>query len=88
MEKIPVWPTKSMLSHTGAAAGAIDAVIAAKAIAESRIGPAKNCDNKASDCRLNISGQGSEKTIGNAMCCSYTFGGQTAAIVIKKVNSI
>ena len=32
--KIPVWPTKSMVSNTGAGAGALDVIAAAKAIDE------------------------------------------------------
>ena len=81
-----VWPTKSMLSNTGAASGALDVVVAAKAVDEGKIGAAKNCDNKAPGCRLNIAKQILEKNIGYALCCSYTFGGQTSALVLKKVN--
>ena len=86
VEKIAVWPTKSMISNTGAAGGALDVVTAAKAISESKIGAAKNCDRKADGCKLNITRQMQEKTIRYALCCSYTFGGQTAAIVLKNVN--
>lgn len=85
-EKVAVWPTKSMLSNTGAASGALDVIAAAKAMNEGKVGAAKNCDNKAAGCRLNITSEVQEKNIRYALCCSYTFGGQTAALVLKKVN--
>jgi len=85
-EKVAVWPTKSMLSNTGAASGALDVIAAAKAMNEGKVGAAKNCDNKAAGCRLNITSEVQEKNIRYALCCSYTFGGQTAALVLKNVN--
>jgi 3-oxoacyl-[acyl-carrier-protein] synthase II len=85
-EKVAVWPTKSMLSNTGAASGALDVIAAAKAMNEGKVGAAKNCDNKAVGCRLNITSEVQEKNIRYALCCSYTFGGQTAALVLKNVN--
>ena len=84
---VAVWPTKSMLSNTGAASGALDLIAAAKAVDEGKIGAAKNCDTKVPGCELNISKQVVEKNIRYALCCSYTFGGQTAAVVLKKVGT-
>ena len=84
-EEVAVWPTKSMLSNTGAASGALDVIAAAMAMDEGKIGPAKNCDNMAPGCRLNITNKAQEKDIRYTLCCSYTFGGQTAALVLKKV---
>ncbi len=84
--KVPVWPTKSMLSNTGAASGALDVIAAARAISEERIPAAKNCDKKAAGCNLNIVNQPVDKRIRYALCCTYTFGGQTAAVVLKNIN--
>ncbi len=84
--KTPIWPTKSMLSNTGAASGALDVIAAVCAINDGRIPAAKNCDKKAEGCNLNISNQPREKEIRYALSCSYTYGGQTAAIVLKKMN--
>ena len=81
--KTAVWPTKSMLSNTGAASGAIDLVAAVCAMANGRIPAAKNCDRKADGCNLNIVKQPQETDIRYALCCSYTYGGQTAAVVLK-----
>ncbi len=84
--KIAVWPTKSMLSNTGAACGALDVIAAVRAISESRIPAAKNCDRIADGCDLNIVRQPQSRKIRYALCCSYTFGGQTAALVLKNVD--
>lgn len=83
---IPVWPTKSMLSNTGAAAGAIDLIAAIYAMKNNKIPAAKNCDKKAEGCSLNIVTKPIEKKITYALCCSYTYGGQTAAVIIKNVE--
>lgn len=87
-ENVAVWPTKSMLSNTGAASGALDLIAAVMAIGEGKIGAAKNFDNKAPGCRLNIAKQILEKNIRYALCCSYTFGGQTAAVVLKSFDGL
>ena len=84
--EIPVWPTKSMLTNTGAAAGALDVIAAACAIKNQRIPASKNCDNIANGCDLNIVRKKLEKEINYALSCSYTYGGHTAAVVLKKTE--
>jgi len=84
--KTAVWPTKSMLSNTGAASGALDVIAAVCAVTDGKIPAAKNCDKKADGCNLNIANQPQEKRIRYALSCSYTYGGQTAAIVLKQLN--
>ncbi|MHC5101372.1 MAG: beta-ketoacyl-[acyl-carrier-protein] synthase family protein [Planctomycetota bacterium] len=84
LESIHVWPVKSMVSHTGAAAGAIDAIAAIGAITHQKIGPVKNFASAAAGCELNIATEPVEKEINYTLCCGYSFGGQTAALVIKK----
>ena len=79
-----VWPIKSMVTHTGAAAGALDLIAAVQAVSRQMIGGSKNHDNPADGCELNISEKSMPKTINYALCCGYSFGGQTAAIVVKK----
>jgi len=80
---IAVLPTKSMLSNTGAAAGALDVIAAVCAMRDGRIPAAKNCERLADGCNLNIVRQPRQADIRYALCCSYTYGGQTAAVVIK-----
>ena len=84
--EIPVWPTKSMLSNTGAASGAVDVIAAVCAMADGKIPAAKNCNRRADGCNLNIANMMQEKDIRYALSCSYTYGGQTAAIVLKRLN--
>ncbi len=80
----PVWPTKSMLSNTGAASGALDVIAAACVITEGKIPAAKNCNRKTDGCNLNIIKQAKETNINYVLSCSYTYGGQTAAVVLKQ----
>jgi 3-oxoacyl-[acyl-carrier-protein] synthase II len=82
--EIPVWPTKSMLSNTGAASGAVDVIAAVCAMSDGKIPAAKNCKRKADGCDLNIANKLQEKKIRYALSCSYTYGGQTAALVLKQ----
>ncbi|MFA5422973.1 MAG: beta-ketoacyl-[acyl-carrier-protein] synthase family protein [Phycisphaerae bacterium] len=84
VKDVPVLPTKSMLSNTGAAAGAVDIVAAVCAMREGKIPAAKNCDSLVKGCNLNIVREQIEKEIKYALCCSYTYGGQVAAIILKK----
>ena len=86
VQAVPVWPTKSMISATGAASGGIDVITAVKAMNEGRIGAAKNCEKKSPGCKLNITEEIIETEITHALCSGFTFGGQTAAIVLKKAN--
>jgi 3-oxoacyl-[acyl-carrier-protein] synthase II len=86
VKNIPAWPTKSMLSNNAAAAGSLDIIAACLAMAEGTIPAAKNCDKKAAGCSLNISTQPQKKNINYVLVCGYTFGGQTAAIILKKIN--
>ncbi|KPK43816.1 MAG: hypothetical protein AMJ65_04715 [Phycisphaerae bacterium SG8_4] len=80
---IAVWPTKSMLSNTGAACGAVDIVAAVCAMKEGKIPAAVNCSRKADGCSLNIASESRDTRIRYALSCSYTYGGQTAAVVLK-----
>jgi len=81
--KKAVWPTKSMLSNTGAASGAIDVIATVCAMNENKIPAAKNCNEKTEGCNLNIIKESMKMKVSYALSCSYTFGGQTAAVVLK-----
>lgn len=83
IRRIPAWPIKSMLSTTGAAAGALDVIAAVRAMNDRLIPPARNFTSPADGCNLNISTERRDGTIRHALCCSHTFGGQTAAVVLK-----
>jgi 3-oxoacyl-[acyl-carrier-protein] synthase II len=83
-DSIPVFPTKSMTSNTGAAAGAVDIIAACCAIKDGIIPAAKNCEKINKDCKLNIAKEQIKKNINYVLCTSYTYGGQTAAVILKK----
>jgi 3-oxoacyl-[acyl-carrier-protein] synthase II len=83
VRRVPVWPTKSMLSTTGAACGALDLIAAVRAIAESIVPAARNFEKPAQGCELNVATQTRRCRIRHALCCGYTHGGQTAALVVR-----
>lgn len=84
VQNVPAWPTKSMLANNGAASGALDCIAACRAMAENVIPASKNCEKKTAGCNLNISMKAQKKNIKYALICGYTFGGQTAAVILKK----
>ncbi len=86
IDRVPVWPTKSMLSTTGAASGALDAIAAVLAITTGTIPAARNFEKAADGCRLRIATESVRRSIEHAICCSYTHGGQTAALVLKRYD--
>lgn len=86
VRKVPVWPTKSMLSTTGAASGALDVIAAVRAIGDGVIPAARNFTRPMEGCHLNVVSRSRQAAIRYAMCCSYTHGGQTAAVVIKRFD--
>ncbi|MCD4831854.1 MAG: beta-ketoacyl-[acyl-carrier-protein] synthase family protein [Anaerohalosphaeraceae bacterium] len=85
-ENISTLPTKSMVSNTGAAGGAIDVIAACCAMEAGVIPAAKNFNTPADGCKLNIPLKPVEKKIKYALCCGYTYGGQTAAVILKNIK--
>lgn len=80
---VPVWPTKGQVSNTGAAGGAVDTVAAICAMNNDCIPAAVPDTGLSPDCRLNIIRKPLTKKIKYALSCSYTYGGHTAAVVLK-----
>ncbi|HDS83642.1 MAG TPA: beta-ketoacyl-[acyl-carrier-protein] synthase family protein [Phycisphaerales bacterium] len=87
LDTIDVWAVKGMTSHTGAAAGVLETAAAIYAAAEDKIGPSRNAERSAEGCRLKLTQNVVEKPVRNVLCCGYSFGGQTAAIIIKKFEA-
>ena len=81
--RTPVWPTKSMLSTAGAASGGVDVIAAVCAMVNGVIPAAKNFERAAPGCDVNIVTEQRQGNIRYALCCSYTYGGQTAALILK-----
>jgi 3-oxoacyl-[acyl-carrier-protein] synthase II len=83
IETTPVWTTKGQISNTGAAAGGVDAVAAIQALGQGRIPASANFQTPAAGCRLRVLREPLNTPIRHALCCSYTFGGHTTALVLK-----
>lgn len=88
IKDIPVLPIKSMVANNGAASSALDMLAAVKAIETSTIPAARNCETVADGCELNINKTIQQKDVNCVLCVGYTFGGQTAAMVIKKYDGV
>jgi 3-oxoacyl-[acyl-carrier-protein] synthase II len=83
---IPVWPTKSLLGHSGAAAGTLDLIAAALAIRNGKTGRAVNFDSPTAECKLNVLRQPIDKPLNYVLSCGYSFGGQCAAVILKAIK--
>lgn len=82
--RVPVWPLKGQISHTGSAAGALDMVAAVIAIQHQTIGAAYNLETPLEGCRLLFPQKPANHTVRTVLCCGYSYGGQTSAVVLKR----
>jgi len=87
--KIPMSSIKSMLGHTMGAASAIQAVVCALAIAESKIPPTMHLYNRDPECDLdyvpNVARQCQVKV---AMNNAYAFGGNNSSLVLTQPRGL
>lgn len=82
---ICVSSTKSMTGHLLGASGAIEAVIATKALCESFVPPTIGYKVKDEACNLNyVAGKGFHKEMNYVMSNSFGFGGHNAVLVLKR----
>ena len=86
VETVPVWPIKGQVSHTGSASGAMDMITAVLAMKNGTIGAAYNFKAPTQGCTLNIPKTPIQKEIKHVLCCGYSYGGQTAAVVLRHVE--
>ncbi len=84
VSRVPVWPLKGQLSHTGSASGALDIAAAVLAIQNQTIGAAFNLETPVDGCRLLFPQKPATRSVRTVLCCGYSFGGQTAAVVLKR----
>lgn len=83
--KLAVSSTKSMTGHLLGAAGAIEAIITAKALEEGFLPPTINLENPDPQCDLDyVANKGRHADIKYALSNALGFGGHNAAIVLKK----
>ena len=82
---IPISSTKSMTGHLLGAAGAIEAVVCIKALEDGFIPPTIGLEVKDEECDLDyVPNQGRKQDIEYALSNSLGFGGNNAAIIMKK----
>lgn len=82
---LSVSSTKSMTGHLLGGAGAFEAVVIAKAVAENKIPPTINLDNPAEGMDLDyVPLKMKERNVDYAMSNSFGFGGHNAVIIVKK----
>ena len=83
--KVPISSTKSMTGHLLGAAGGIEAIIMVKAIEDQFIPPTISYETPDPECDLDyVPNTGRSGKINAALSNSFGFGGQNAAIIIKK----
>lgn len=83
--EIPVSSTKSMMGHLLGAAGAVEAIICAKALEDSFIPATIGLEVKDEECDLNyVPNNGIQKQIKYALSNSLGFGGHNATLLLKK----
>ena len=77
---------KSRIANCGAASSAMDFAAAVLALYEGKIPPNLNCPDPPDEYGLNLGNSTVQQAdLQTAMSCCYTYGGQTAAMVIGKV---
>jgi len=80
--EIPISSTKSMIGHSLGAAGAIEAVVCVKAIADRYIPPTINLENPDPECDLDyVPGRGRPAPLRAVLSNSFGFGNCNAALV-------
>lgn len=85
--KFVVSSTKSVTGHTLGAAGGLEAVVAAKSIADGVVPPTMNYDTPDPECDLDyVPNTKREMHVIGAMSTNLGFGGHNAAILFKKYS--
>ena len=87
-DKLMVSSTKSMSGHLLGAAGGLEAVITAKAIADGIVPPTSTHENPGEDCDLDyVPGVARQHPVDVAVSNSFGFGGTNAVIVFRQFHS-
>ncbi|KAI6350691.1 hypothetical protein MCOR25_010464 [Pyricularia grisea] len=86
-EQVTVSSTKGSTGHLLGAAGAIEAVFTALAVAENRVPPTRNLMNPGVGPNFNfVANQAQERTVNVAVSNSFGFGGTNASLVFSKFD--
>ena len=83
--EVPVSSTKSMTGHMMGASGALEALIAVKALENNRIPPTINYETPDPECDLDyVPNEARATTLNNVMSNSFGFGGHNATVILNK----
>lgn len=86
-QKLMISSTKSMTGHMLGATGAVEAIFAVFALAESIIPPTINLDDPDPECDLDyVANVARKKEINTAMSSTFGFGGVNSVLVFKKIH--
>ena len=84
-KKLAISSTKSMTGHLLGGAGAVEAVVTALSIAESKVHPTINQDERDPECDLDyIPNTSRELAVTNALSNSLGFGGHNAVVLLGR----
>ena len=84
--RVAISSTKSMTGHLLGAAGALEAIVCLKAIAEAVVPPTINLDNPDPECDLDyVPHTARQMTVRAALSNSLGFGGHNACLVLRAV---
>ena len=86
-KKLLISSTKSMTGHLLGAAGAIEAIFCAQAIAHGVVPPTINVDEQDPDCALDVVANTARRhEVRHAMSNSFGFGGTNATVILSKFS--
>jgi 3-oxoacyl-[acyl-carrier-protein] synthase II len=86
-DQIPVSATKSMTGHMLGAAGAVEAILAVRALQTGSLPPTINLDSPDPDCQLDhVANKMRQQRIRVALSNSFGFGGTNAALILGAVD--
>jgi nodulation protein E len=80
--EVPVSSTKPVIGHTLGASGALELMVAIKAVTDQTIPPHINVTNIDPKCRLNLPREAKPAPIKAALSNSFAFGGINASLVV------
>lgn len=84
---IPVNSTKSMIGHTFAACGAIEAAVCARSLTHGKVHPTLNFASGDNDCSLNyVKGGAISKELNYCISNNSAIGGYNTSLVFKKLE--
>jgi 3-oxoacyl-[acyl-carrier-protein] synthase II len=85
--RVPISSTKSMIGHATVAAGAIEAVATAMTLVSQTLHPTINQEQSDPACDLDyVPNRARAWSVDVALSNSFAFGGQTAALVLRRVT--